>query len=296
MDLCKSKHRPKLKDWSRDRFAYERNAEFLNLRCVERGALSVGRIDARVSDIQDFRRLFENPNIPCIIENIPVVEDWKAKSNWQLENLRKKFKDRLFKVGEDDDGYKVKAKLKYFLEYMKYNMDDSPLYIFDGNFDGDKISKSLLNDYNVPSYFTDDLFSVVGEDRRPPYRWFLLGPERSGSTVHVDPLGTSAWNTLISGRKRWVLFPPSTSRNIAKGLNVIQKGEDDEAINYFVDMLPRIRAKHGHHVEIYELIQNPGETIFVPGGWWHGVLNLEDTVAITQVQNGTMSLILDLML
>ena len=42
------------------------------------------------------------------------------------------------------------------------------------------------------------------------HRWMILGPMHSGSNLHVDPLGTSAWNMLLLGRKLWVLFPPGT--------------------------------------------------------------------------------------
>jgi hypothetical protein len=74
-----------------------------------------------------------------------------------------------------------------------------------------------------------------------------------------------------------------TPKRVAKCLDVIRKGEDDEAVNYFVDLLPRLAAKHPE-VQMTMCLQRPGETMFVPGGWWHAVLNLEDSIAVTQVR------------
>ena len=138
------------------------------------------------------------------------------------------------KVGEDDDGHPVRLKLAYFLRYAADNIDDSPLYVFDGSF-GDRYGTApLLEDFEVPKYFRDDLFRYGSERRRPPYRWIVIGPARSGTNIHIDPLGTSAWNALLSGHKRWVLFPPGTP----KALLQTPKGEG-EAVNWFMKVYPK---------------------------------------------------------
>eukprot|EP01083_Nonionella_stella_P003910 11255_1 len=217
---------------------------------------------------------------------------WKALERWSLDNLQNDpdLRERTLKCGEDDDGKSIRMKLKHFMRYLKSNSDDSPLYIFDSSFDEDRLAKRLLEDYRVPTYFNEDLFHLVGEKRRPPYRWFLVGPERSGTCVHIDPLATSAWNTLIVGKKRWVLFPPHVPKNVVKGKGLVKKHEDDEAIHYFTFILPRIRKEaissggtdKYTNFECYEFTQYEGETVYIPNGWWHAVLNLTHTVGVTQ--------------
>jgi histone arginine demethylase JMJD6 len=63
---------------------------------------------------------------------------------------------------------------------------------------------------------------------------------------------------------------------------VVQKGEDDEAIMYFKNIFPRIKEKYGEKLKEMIFVQNPGDLVFVPGGWWHVVVNLDDTIAVTQ--------------
>jgi histone arginine demethylase JMJD6 len=88
----------------------------------------------------------------------------------------------------------------------------------------------------------------------PPHRWFLIGPKRSGTEIHCDPLGTSAWNTSVMGHKRWLLIAPdpNITKSLVRGRHLIEKGEDDEAIHYFDFILPRLKEKEGHRLKLIE--------------------------------------------
>jgi hypothetical protein len=80
----------------------------------------------------------------------------------------------------------------------------------------------------------------------------------------------------LPGCCRWVLFEPTIPKEVVQPEDL---PEDLNPFAWFGMVLPRL-VQQG--VPRIELIQEPGETIFVPGGWWHAVLNLTDTVAVTQ--------------
>ncbi|KDO22544.1 hypothetical protein SPRG_11726 [Saprolegnia parasitica CBS 223.65] len=264
IDDAKRKHRTdmRLDAWTNQGFA---GSDICDMPIDS--SKDIPRESCKDLSVQRFIDEYEKPMLPLIIEGIPEDEGWTACDNWHLKKLKKDYKHANLKVGEDDDGKTLRMKFKYFCKYMKTQIDDR--------------TTQLLHDYKVPRYFPDDLFSLVGESRRPPYRWFLVGPKRSGTCVHLDPLGTSAWNTLLVGRKRWVVFPPHVDKTLVKAKGLVYPGEDDEAGNYFADLLPRMLAKDPK-LEYMEFIQYPGDTVYVPGGWWHAVYNMDDTIAVTQ--------------
>lgn len=79
-----------------------------------------------------------------------------------------------------------------------------------------QLTQQLLQKYQVPHLFEEDLFKFL-EEKRPPFRWLLVGGKRSGSPIHIDPHSTSAWNSCLVGRKYWIMIPPDCEKKVAKG-------------------------------------------------------------------------------
>ena len=211
---------------------------------------------------------------------------------WQFHELQKRFGNVRWRFSDlHGEMMELKTYQKYVATEGSY--DDAPLGIYDSEFGDDEPTKVLLQEYNVPACFSPDLFDlalmetnsannddttkVLTPIKRPPFRWILIGPPRSGTGLHIDPLWTNAWVTLIQGTKRWILFPPSTP---PEEIGFISDQPQIPSSIWFRDYYFKNRDKIKKYNPV-EVLQKRGETVFVPNGWIHLVLNLDFSVAVT---------------
>ena len=218
-------------------------------------------------DEMTFDRLlqFEQSSEPFMIR-AGSDSSWISNSCWHHSSLLLFAKDRPVWIGNSHGKHKyLKMTMKNYLDYFWTQKDDSPLYMFDKDFG--IYLPFLLKAYKIPMFVKEDYLSLL--DKRPPFRWIVMGPMRTGASWHVDPPGTTAWNTLIIGRKLWALYPPD--REPPKS--------ELSTLLWYLTVYPHL----GVLEKPLEIIQYPGDTIVVPEGWWHCILNLEQVnTAVTQ--------------
>ena len=78
------------------------------------------------------------------------------------------------------------------------------------------------------------------------------------------------------GCARWRLLPAAACPQV-----VLPVGVEREAATWFRAVFPRTQAPHWQAPRPLTIIQQPGEVGYVPYGWWHAVLNLDLTIAVT---------------
>ncbi len=153
---------------------------------------------------------------------------------------------------------------------------------------------SVAGLYAPPALFAKCMLRVPYQLRpRSTDGVLLVGCQRTGSYPHTDPNHTGAWNWMLEGVKRWVLFPPHVPRDVIVGKDAAaEKAEEQEGPSstnltgtgcayWWAYEYPRLKAR-ARELGMVEVLQRPGELIYVPQNWWHAVLNVTEwSVAVT---------------
>lgn len=139
--------------------------------------------------------------------------------------------------------------------------------------------------YRIPSIVASfDLFQRVTYSRYArSWPSLFLGKKGSNSKLHVDSGATGFFMYLVSGRKRWIISSPSErpflyESILKKGMaaDVLGIDKSDEVNEFLSERFPLL-----HRAEnTYEVIQEPGQLIYIPPDSPHAVENLEDIVGI----------------
>jgi len=142
----------------------------------------------------------------------------------------------------------------------------------------------------------DGFHEITPSSLRPPEATLVLGSIGASSSLQVNDFNATGWHVLVSGQQSWVFLPPWTPPHGLKPYRIPSRG------NISARWVSRVDAFHGQKevrsgdrvnrtwygdttevVASYAIhaVQNAGEVIVIPSGWWHQVYHTTSTVGIT---------------
>lgn len=213
----------------------------------------------RVENIKakDFRTLYMELLRPVIIKDL--ASSWPASRKWTPEYFKEKYGDLQVKVhnaryahpGKYYMSSLKKMPFKEYLDLIATSSIDLRMFAF-----------NIFRE--APELKEDILFPPIATGFSKKLVLMFFGCKSSVTPMHYDLDMKHVFHTTIYGRKRIVLFPNEESKNLYQHpfntrsyVNV-----DDPDFNKF----PRLKNVTG-----YEEILYPGETLFIPSGYWHHI-------------------------
>jgi len=219
---------------------------------------------------EEFEREFVANNRPVVFQ----IPRWKLR--WTPDLLREKLGDTMVHCESGDDWYKGSQQRQFVFKKFSELLDTV-------------LSASLEHRLRLSNFFTVEALREE-LDRDPPYAGyfqrvtpegdfvrytfrnvFWITPRGNYSSIHHDgPLNNL--NLQIYGRKHFVLLDP-VSRCAVPGDNLF-----NIALNPYDPTPAGLEVLH--KAKVYEATLDPGEMIYIPKFWWHGVLGLDTSINI----------------
>ncbi|KAM0748354.1 Clavaminate synthase-like protein, partial [Meredithblackwellia eburnea MCA 4105] len=132
-------------------------------------------------------------------------------------------------------------------------------------------SRSVKDElYDVSELWLDDYMnSFYCAETSDDFRFLYLGGSKTFTPVHRDVYWSYSISTNILGTKRWILFPPSCTELLAPLLKDCERQDAPlDVRNWDQDTVDRFAG-----LGMIDFVQGERETIFVPSGWYHQVIN-----------------------
>ena len=157
--------------------------------------------------------------------------------------------------------------------------------------------------YDPPSQQFFQIPSVIGRfdlfQKLPlsgfAHSWpsLFIGRKGSNSKLHIDSGATGFWMYLVSGIKRWIIYDEAERPYLYEridqssfmadvlALNATQNEEEQKMIHDYFDATHPLLSRANSQGGGYEIIQRPGDLIYIPPNSPHAVENLDDIVGVS---------------
>lgn len=125
------------------------------------------------------------------------------------------------------------------------------------------------NPYEVPIYFRSDwLNEYCNELQLDDFCFCYMGPKGSWTGFHSDVYGSFSWSANITGRKKWRIYLPERATKLFSIKPIVEGQHSSIEMKYDYDN-PGVKG-----IDYLDVVQEAGQIIFIPSGWFHVVWNL----------------------
>ncbi len=199
---------------------------------------------------------------PILEERKPIIftdliDSWPAAKKWTPEFFKSEYGElqvpvyssNYSKPGKTYMSADKKMKLRDFIETLEQGPTDLRMFLFNIF----KHAPELCDDF-------EKLDIMPGFIDSFPFMFF--GGEGSKVALHFDIDLSHIFLNQIFGRKRVILFDPDQTVNIYRHPYTVASYIDVNNPDY--EEFPALKKVKGYECMLY-----PGETLFMPSGYWH---------------------------
>lgn len=213
--------------------------------------------------IENFNQNYFNPQKPVIIKGL--AKEKEAGNYWSIDYFKKKMGDVIVDIYDNKNKENRKSafttpdlKMK-FADYLDILSKDEPSDLRIFLFDLFKHNPNLQKEFPCPNLFKGVLDNIGH---------MFFGGKDATVRIHYDIDMSNVLLTHFVGKKRVVLISPEYSDILYRlPLNTYSLINPDQP-DY--EKHPALK-----YVKGYDFILNPGDSLFMPSGYWHYMTYLE---------------------